>query len=321
MNMFSYGTQVKDTNAALSQMSLSQLYEYIRDSPQGLVSFTKNLRSVLKYSQDRYRVMKTQLPFFSCSHFDPPRRGNERFTMAIGLVIDIDSEHGISPELIQKLKIDPRVALGYISPSGRGVKLIFIFDEPITSKDSYQRFYKIFSQEFAHSYHIFDLLDQKNGDVSRISFLCHDPEAWYLEDFIPIDWKNHPLMGHDSDGVPKDIPITDEQGLPQQVYHDILKKLDRKPKIIKPKPTLHTALEALMPTLEASLADYQVRIESYEALNYGVKLKMSYGKDQAEVNVYTGRKGYSVVVSARKGTQAQLNELCKTIIENAILHF
>ncbi|MBK7522809.1 MAG: hypothetical protein IPI53_01155 [Saprospiraceae bacterium] len=123
--IFSYGKYCKDKITPLELKSVTEIYEMVINPGQKeLVELTKNLRSVLRYSKERYRYMKTQLPFFSCSLFEPMKRSIDHFKNAQGLVIDIDFHSSVPDDLIKRFKNDPRILMGYVSPSNMGVKLI-----------------------------------------------------------------------------------------------------------------------------------------------------------------------------------------------------
>lgn len=318
--LLSFGKDCKKSIAPLQLISIPDLFAMIKESNADLRDFTKNLRSVLRYSKERYRAMKTGLPFCSCSVFDPPQRGVHHFQYASGLIIDIDSDEPIDPTMIQKLKGDLRVVIGYISPSQMGIKLLFLFDEPITDASVYTAVYKQFSYEFANTYHLADKLDTKNCDVSRISFLCHDPSAWYNDDAIPIDWKGMSLPS-----LQLSIPISgNTQGtddISPSVYKQILQKLDTKPKLTKSDTTLHKDIEEVLPEIKTELEAYQIFVKEVEAIQYGAKLKIYRDKDQGELNIYTGRQGYKALSSPRKGTNGELNEVARHIIEGVLVRY
>lgn len=318
--LLTYGKDCKKSNIPLQSISLQDLYSMIKESEADLRDFTKNLRSVLKYSKERYRAMKTGLPFFSCSVFDPPHRGIKNFQFASGLIIDIDSDRPIDDALILRLRSDLRVVMGYISPSHMGVKLLFLFDQPITDAHQYTAVYRHFSYEFANAYHLADKIDTKNCDVSRISFLCHDPQAWYNEDAIPLDWASMMVPTIELD-FGTDATPTKENDISPSVYKSILQKLDTKPRVTKAVTPLHKEIEAVLPDIKIELESYQIYIKEVESIQYGAKLKIYKDKDQGELNIYTGRQGYKALSSPRKGTNGELNEVAKHIIEGVLVRY
>jgi len=317
--LFSYGKDCKKTNVPLTKINITDLYQMIKDSDADLRDFTKNLRSILKYSKERYRTMKTGLPFFSCSVFDPPIRGINNFKYASGLIIDIDGDLPISQDLISKLKADLRIVMGYVSPSNMGIKLLFLFDQPIQNAQQYTSVYKYFSHEFATTYHLDDKIDTKNCDVSRISFICHDANAWYNADSIVIDWQS---MAQSSLDTLLPAPSQEKQdNLSPSVYKQILLKLNTKPRIAKAESPLHKDIEEVLPEIKIELQGYQINIKEVEAIQYGAKIRIYRDNDQGEINVYTGRQGYKALSSPRKGTNPELNELAKHIIEGVLIRY
>ncbi len=315
----SYGINCKNNKVPLEPAGVDHLYEMIANGNKDLIDFTKNLRSVLRYSKERYRAMKTGLPFFSCSTFDPPHRSIKNFKSAHGLVVDIDSDQVISSDLIDKCKSDPRIVLGYISPSNMGLKLIFIFEEPLTDAETYTRVYKTFSHQFATDYHLADKIDQKNCDVSRISFLCFDPNAWYNADYISLDWQ---AIANETQHLIS-APTQDlaQDNITASAYKQILELLDTKPKKIKSVIPIMPEINEVIPDIEIALLSYDINVKEVESIQYGAKLRIIKGKDLGELNIYSGRQGYKVVTSPRKGTHPELNEVAMHIIEGVLIKF
>lgn len=316
----SFGKDCKNNKEPLQTVTAGTVLEMIRSGDQELRELTKNLRSVLRYSKERYRTMKTMLPFFSCSVFDPPYRGVRNFKGAHGLILDIDYSDELPKELLEKLRRDPRIAMGYVSPSNAGVKLLFIFDEPIHSPDAYTSLYRNFSLDFAAQYHIQDHMDMKNCDVSRISFLCHDPEAWISDEAIPLDTR---ALARQVDTAPSDESRADKKTteIPASTYRQILLKLNTRPRpTAAPKP-LHPDITEVLPAITEELSGYGMTIKETESIQYGAKIKIYKDHDQGELNIYHGRQGYKVVTSPRKGTHPELNELARHIVEGVLARY
>jgi hypothetical protein len=303
----------------LTGISLTDLHEkLVSGEDPALVSLTKNLRSVLKYSKERYRALKTTLPFFSCSVFDPAFRSVQNFSEASGLVIDIDQHTPVEHALISRFKQDPRIALGYISPSNMGIKLVFCFDSPVKAPALYTEVYKRFSYSFASQYQLSDTIDQRNFDVSRISFICHDPDAWKQTDVMPIEvaqWARDALWpALESDEKAED-------GISAGAYRQILHLLETKPKAPRKIIPLMDEITDILPVLAEELTIYGISIQSNEAIQHGAKLHVFKDQLQGELNVYYGKKGYNVVASPRKGTDHELNEVARYIIQGVMFRY
>ena len=318
-NHFMFGTNCKDNQTELKTIETEQLYEMISSSTKELVDSTKQLRSVLRYSKERYRSMKTSLPFFSCSHFDPPFRSYKNFKCAYGMIIDIDDDKPIEPLLIHRFRADPRIIMGYISPSNMGMKLIFQFDFPVFDANHYVNVYKTFIMQFSYEYHITDKIDKRNSDVGRISFICHDPNAWLNTDFIAIDWKA--LIQQSSDIETNDTPSQDQDPISPTVYKQILTLLDTKPKTPKIIAPVMEEIQIIMPDIRQALMSYDIEIKDTSSIQYGAKIRIYKDVHIGEINLYKGKQGYKVVTSPRKGTHFELNEAAMHIIQQALVKY
>jgi hypothetical protein len=311
--LFSHGMHCKQTNDPLKQVSTDDLVD-ILTKDQNLKEQTKLLRTIYNIDKERYRHMKTQLPYFTCSHFDGGARGFDHFDYAIGWAIDIDAD---SPESAQKLKpilSDPRIFLRYISPNGYGLKLIFVFDSPCQDKVLYTRAYKVFAQELAVQYSLVDHIDMKNCDVSRICFLSHDAGTMINPLADTIDISIYGGMQQEKLGLlTTTTPSADN--VDNDTYRMILERLGTKPKIVRADPYTPERLLEIVEPLKAVLAMNQIMVTEHEKVQYGVKIKANMGADQGEVIIYLGKKGWTIVTGARKGLHHPLNDVMKQLIE------
>lgn len=73
-------------------------------------------------------------------------------------------------------------------------------------------------------------------------------------------------------------------------------------------------LKIIMSGLQCYIEDAGLVLDETVNIQYGKKLRMSLGLRQAEVNVFYGRRGFSVVVSPRSGTDKELNEVAANLI-------
>lgn len=312
-----YGTNVKSQQEELLPVSLSYIVELISTAGSSLHRQTDTLRRVRKYSSERYRTMKVALPYCTCSHFSPATRRLDHLDHAMGMILDIDWPSQLDDAVYERIKADPRVVLAYVSPSGHGAKVMFALETPITDAALYTRFYRWFSHAFAGSYHLLEVLDFKNCDATRVSFLCHDPDVYVNYDPLLLDVEMMPSMHRSI--TTADNPKTHDTSIAPDVYRDILHKLGSKPKLRKrAEPSVSAYVERVMPQLEQALAEYGIRIAQLEGLQYGAKVTVLLGGDTAEVNIYHGKKGYTVVSTAKSGTHARLAETTKHIIEAAL---
>lgn len=74
-----------------------------------------------------------------------------------------------------------------------------------------------------------------------------------------------------------------------------------------------------MNNLEESLKEYVndigFLVTSVMNIQYGKKIKAELGLKKAEVNLFYGKRGFSVVISPRTGTDDSLNSLLAETVE------
>lgn len=316
------GFDCKSKGHLLQSKDLSDVYRWIQSKEDvALYEQTKQLRSVLKYSKERYREMKTRLPFFCCSMFDPANRSIQNFKRANGLILDYDFGESVPDELIRTLKMEPRIALGYVSPSNQGLKLVFKFTQPLEDACNYTNLYKSFSRSFSIEYDLMNQIDTKNCDVSRISFMCHDSNAWYNE--FPVEIEPREWMDLQNEIIQNVDESEQEDGnsIDPQAYREILRILKSKPRISTPERKLEPIIEIKLPELTEMYFQYGIELLKTEAIQYGVKLKLQKGKDTGEINIYHGKRGFQVVVSPRRGTNDDLNAVSRLIAEEVLKYY
>ncbi len=313
----SYGVSVRDAKADLMAVSLHHVVDLVQGSLGDLQHRTSTLRKVIKYSKERYTTMKVGLPFFCCSHFLPAKRRLEYFDRAVGLILDIDWPREVDTSVYDRIKGDPRVYMAYISPSGRGVKVVFGLEAPITDAALYTRYYRWFSHAFAETYHLLDVLDFKNCDATRVSFICHDPKIYINHDPLLLDitaFADRPPAAASN----KSTKVATTK-VPPDIYKEILHKLGSRPKLrARSEPSVADQVAAVLPLIRKAVEQYDIEIVDVIGLQYGAKLVVQMGTDVAEVNVYHGKKGYSVVTTAKRGTSASLADTARHIIEATI---
>lgn len=312
--LFSFGFNCKDIRSTLATLNGYELYNKIIDPASNLVQETKILRKVYSYSEESYRNMKATLPFFTCSKFEPAFRKYENFLQASGWIIDIDLKEK-NEILTKQLGQDNRVFMHYTSPNGYGIKVIFLFAQPYENKISYAAAYKDFAREFGLAYDVLSYIDMKNCDVSRISFLCHDPDCYYNPYSMPIS-----LSIPEKTAIVTPLKADDSQYIPSNTYKRILTLLDTAPRKEKTAPYVPDRLVSKLEGLILFLQSHDINITNTEKVQYGIKYKATFLKEHGEVIVYTGKKGISIVTSGRRGLSHDLNEVLKRLISHYLLY-
>jgi hypothetical protein len=175
------------------------------------------------------------------------------------------------------------------------------------------------------------VIDGRVSDVCRACFISIDEDVFYnpiaqtidINDYLPIDNPsvlidlNHSLENEIKESSqPKDeLPVDPDAETMQRI-----KKL-LNPKVSKPNkniPFVPQQLDDIMEDLKKYVED--TGVELYETINiqYGKKLRFKMGLKQAEINLFYGKNGFTVVKSPRTGTSAELNELMLQLINSFI---
>lgn len=305
----------------LRPMELSELIQAIKEPLYGLKSKTEQLRRVGSIDQKAYQELKKDLPYVTCGIFYPPYRKTENFARIQCFILDFDhlsSKETTAEELKKVLKYDERIALMFTSPGGDGLKLVFGLKEPFTDYGKYSLFYKVFAEGFARYHNLQQVIDKRTSDVTRATFLCYDPDLWQNPFYDPIDasqWIDFDSASQVDDALQltkkqeadhrnalkNEASDHDEPDMPDEVLEAIKRKLNpnfrakRKARIYF-VPEEVTELEE---EIKERCAEAGIELKSSLPIQYGKQFGFEAGKHYAELNVFFGKKGFSVVKSTK----------------------
>ena len=326
------GVNIRSNSDILSPISIEELYKLVRTFPSDLERLITTLRTIRRVDEKKYHTLKVQLPYFVCGCFNPALRKTENFAHISYFVIDIDhisSANMNMMELKSKLIQDSRVVLCYISPSNDGLKLLFKLKERCYDAGIFQVFYKRFIQTFASTYNIHDILDSKTSDVTRACFLSHDSNAYYNPNADEVILENIIDVNNISDLFDTKREILKEDKNNNAIITKIEKEPDKntiaeikevlgllKQKQIQKNVYVPEQLSQIIEDLKQFLSDLKIAILEIGDINYGKKIKVKVNEKYAECNLFYGKRGYSVVISPRRGTDKELNELLQQLIIN-----
>lgn len=335
----SLGTNLVSTNEKLTSIPLIELYEKIAHANPTFTNEIEVLRSVYHLDAKKYSMMKKALPYFVCAKFDPAVRRLENFASTSCFVVDIDKidEDEVTLEgLKNELDKDDRIAMMFTSPSGHGLKLLFLLDKPCLDYNIYSSFYKQFAMDFATEHHLENYIDYKTNDVTRACFLSADSTASLNTTAIPIcleDYVNLECVDlfvkEDLASSNTDFPNTGTI-LPQvtttEPDHDtmarIRERLELNSKKRLPAETrpiyVPEEITNILTGLKDSVEETGVELYDTRNIQYGIKLMFRTHQLRAELNLFYGHRGFSVVESPKRGTSMQLNSLMAQLVGDYI---
>ena len=169
--------------------------------------------------------------------------------------------------------------------------------------------------------------------VMLACFLSYDSEAYFNNDCEPVDiglyvQSSDPLSMFDlmakQKKAEKELPPVDVTTTPSDPDKEIM---DRIKQCLHPNSkTIRKKADAFVPEqlnmiideLVAYIHDTGLVVSEIIDIQYGKKIRISMGMKQAEINLFFGKRGFSVVKSPRSGTNGELNDLTTQLIQSFI---
>ena len=161
--------------------------EIIREGPNGLKAMSLWLQKLVQESPEEYAQAKTELPAVTWSGVFEERKHLVKHSGLIVLDIDNTDVKRLAVEMYE----EPSLLFGFISPSGKGMKLVIPVDPVPTNtqehKAAFQAVHAYFSEK---RYAIGELtIDISGSDPNRLCFLAYDPLAIQHATATPIHWQ------------------------------------------------------------------------------------------------------------------------------------
>jgi len=326
----------------LQPVTEMELYKLVSEPGEGLSSLIAMLNKTKLISKAQYDSMKKQLPYFCCSEFEQQIRNSVNFKSITHFTIDLDNVSSSAVELDaikQRLFADSSVLMGFVSPGQTGLKLLFRLSEPLTNTKQFSDFYKAFAVRFGDKYGVQSFVDLKTSDVTRVSFLSADRSAYFNQRAVPVihtDYIGGMTLFEELDARKKAEKQQQQQPVPGDTtppnggkeneeaesiqYKDILKRLN--PDAVKPAKApviVPEMLSQIVEPIRQGAHALGIDVTEIIDINYGKKFLFQHHLHQAEVVVFYGRKGFTVVKSAKTGSNTTLLEVGFSLI-NQILY-
>lgn len=328
--MLMAGRFIRQKNDPLQKINLERLYKGILQPKKAIQELIQQLRIVQTIDHNRYRQLKTQLPYIVTGIFHPPYRKTENFGSIEYFILDIDhlqeKEKDID-QLKEQLFKDERVMMIFKSPGNNGLKLIFKLKDKCYDASKYSLFYKSFVQKFSSQYQLDQVLDKATCDVTRACFVSWDAQALYrpdtkevsIEEYINFDnlWevREQEKALKTSKSQKSDNNI-EKRILTDDLLQDIKQKLNpntrRKPKKIIYVPE---EMDQIIEQVQAHIMEHDILMKSITNIHYGKKVVFGFGPEKwAEINIFYGKKGISLVKSPKRGRDEELEDVVYQIL-------
>lgn len=336
--MIQAGKNVTAINDPLMKIKPEYLYHKLINPDAEISSRIRQLRVVRQVDPKQYSQLKKMLPYVVCGLFNPPYRRTEHFAYTEYFMLDIDnlSERDISVGALRaKLQSDARVMLCFLSPGEDGLKVMFRLKERCYDAGIYSLFYRLFAKQFAAQYHLEQAIDARTCDVARACFISMDSQAYFSQEAELVDigafmnednsselFQAKKELDREQHERPKQVDKLETASGPDvEALLKIKSLLNPRLKNLVEKKEAHVPeeLDSLMNRLQPYLVEAGMLITEVVNIHYGKKIRMKVNFREAEINLFYGRKGYSVVQSPRRGTNDELNELCALLIQQFLI--
>lgn len=334
-NMLSYGIAIYQPDDLLERVEVETIARKITHPKPEFADRIARLRQIRLIDEKQYARLKRELPYFCGGLFSPRYRRRENFAAIQYFTLDFDhfSQAGISKEeTAEKLQYDPHIRLLFTTPGGDGLKAVFILNDPCTDAGRYTHFYKAFARVFATKYQLEKVTDWVTHDVTRATFFSADPKAWdnptatpvKMEDYIPDTIS--PLYSD----VEKQFQALAKENPPAQTAQPahgpdevtfvfIRSRLNpgyrpkREKNIFVPEQ-----LTEAVPMIREALGKEQITLTDVKSIHFGKQLKVQMKEYWAEINIYYGKKGFTIVRTTKTGGNRELADLAYQIIDLAL---
>lgn len=332
--MLQIGKNITAFQDKLEKIGLQQIYHIISNRKSPLKTQIEQLRTIKTVDEKQYRKLKTRLPYFTCARFSPPFRKKDNFAAIEFFVLDIDHLHknNVNPNLIrEKLALDERIYLLFRSPGYDGLKIVCRLNEKCFDPGKYSMFYKIFAKQFATQYNLQNCVDLRTSDVTRACFISFDPQAYFNHRAQTVDI-NTILTIQDQfelkqinkqiDADIKKFEKQNQQNLPtkenlnkdtlQEIRQTLNPKRKKKEKVIFVPEKLNEVIETVVKEFEQR----NIKVAQITNINYGKKIRVEIDNYFAELNLFYGKKGFTVVKTPKRQSNTQLLDIAYDLLCN-----
>ncbi len=330
------GSNITSNADKLQKVDEGYLFHGLVHPKPAIEARIRQLRTIYTLDHKQYAAQKRALPYVTCGIFAPPFRKNENFAYIENFILDIDhlSHKGLQLEVLRdRLRNDRRVLMSFASPSKDGLKVMFRLSERCYDAGLYKIFYRAFATHFAAEYHLEQVVDGVTCDASRACFISHDPDTYYnpgCEQVVLASLANeeNPMMMFDlmkrqeKEQRKEESAKNNDNAAPADPDARIMAQIKQQLNIAQraTKQKNEAFVPEILNDITESLCNYisgmGITVACVDNIQYGKKLRCLLGLRRSEVNVFYGKRGFSVVISPASGTSAELNELTAMAIKS-----
>jgi hypothetical protein len=329
------GNSIMQIEDSLIEIPIGTMLNEIGNPTEDFRRTIEKLRITRTIDERQYKLAKRTLPYFVCSRFHPLIRRKENFVSIEYFVLDIDHLFRSDMDILQlkdQMRKDSRILSYFVSPSGDGIKVVFRLSMKCLDSGMFAAFYKLFAKEFGLKYNCMDAIDLKTFDVTRACFMSVDEDLHINLNANAVELDKY-VNVNDGDVIIDELKEVEKlfesykqsevekEELNEDVIQLIKERLNPKLAIIKEAKAYYVPaeLDVMIPFLEQELLKFEMQLQEVSSIQYGKKMKISAGKYWAEINLFFGKRGYSIVKTTKSGSHSELGDLAVKVLQTIIL--
>lgn len=179
---------------SVSPVKILDIYKAIEGIKNG--TYKEQVLKARSYisSKEKYDIEKKKLPLIGWNGTFSTRANDNLKEHSGFATLDFDKVDDLQG-LIELINSDPYTFCSFITPSGRGVKVLVKIPKVATDSD-----YKSFYHELENNYNQYHKCDPANKDISRASFISYDPNLYinnnselFTDRFVPKNIVSKPV--------------------------------------------------------------------------------------------------------------------------------
>jgi len=312
----SFGEHITSATDTLNPFTLAQVAERVRTC-ETLQRQTVRLQKLAQFDRDAYKTAKTSLPYVVGALFANGVRRLDGLEEATYFILDLDQCSGLNGRVPDAIRADLSVAMAFLSPSGEGLKVFFRLLTPCHNPRSFTAAYRNFAGDFGARHGFVESVDLRTSDATRACFLAYDPDGYHNPDAMPVDWQIWLSTASEENSLLTDAALADVQvtarkpaidrPINEAGYRDVLRAINPTAPVRRAKQTfVPDEVAEIQSAVRLICSQLNWELTECVPLNFGLKVAIKQGFRRAEVNVFYGKRGFSVVRSPKTGTDPAL---------------
>lgn len=335
--MIMAGISIQSPADMLRKVQEDYLHHSLLNPKPEMAARLRQLRVAYRIDSKQYAIQKRSLPYVVCGIFNPPYRRTENFAYIENFIIDIDhlaSKEMSVDDVRKRVQADSRVLMCFSSPSEDGLKVMFRLSEKCYDAGLFSIFYKEFLRQFSIRYQLEQVADSRTSDVTRACFISVDPQAYYnvlaepvyMSEYVdasrPLDaFDTKVQQDKEEKEIARQLKAQEHQDNSPDPGKDVMERIKQqlnpkaRPTLQKPPVFVPQQLAEIMDSLKKYIEETGLVVTEIISIQYGKKIRIKMGLKEAEINLFFGKRGFSVVKSPRCGTNNELNDICVQLVQ------